>query len=359
METPPPLSPLHSTFASKIERWYAHHGRELPWRDIQDPYRIWISEVILQQTRVAQGYDYYLRFITAFPDVFALAAAEEDEVLRLWQGLGYYSRARNLHAAAKSIAEKGAFPTTYEEVRQLKGVGDYTAAAICSFAYDLPHAVVDGNVYRVLSRVFGIDTPIDTTEGKKEYAILATQLLNKNNPGLYNQALMDFGALQCTPLSPSCSSCPFLTSCVAYATQQVETLPVKSKRTAVKDRYFTYFYLHTSSHLFLYRRPSGDIWQGLYEPLLIEKTRADATEEVLQVLSQRVSLEQAQLRLVVQDVKHVLTHRRLHADCYLLTLPDDTPCPEGAIAVPLADRDEYAVPTLVAKLYKKIDTLLF
>ncbi|MBO5079694.1 MAG: A/G-specific adenine glycosylase, partial [Bacteroidaceae bacterium] len=183
-----------SEFADKLISWYKENKRDLPWRDTRDPYRIWISEIILQQTRVAQGYDYFVRFMQRFPDVFTLAEAEEDEVMKYWQGLGYYSRARNLHAAAKQIAEWGAFPTDYKEVLSLKGVGEYTAAAICSFAYDMPCAVVDGNVYRVLSRWLGIDTPIDSTEGKKQFALVASELLDQQHPATYNQAIMDFGA---------------------------------------------------------------------------------------------------------------------------------------------------------------------
>ena len=202
-------------FAEKLITWYEVNQRNLPWRETKDPYKIWISEIILQQTRVAQGYDYYCRFIQRFPDVFSLAEADEDEVMKYWQGLGYYSRARNLHAAARSIAGMGKFPETYEEVRKLKGVGDYTAAAICSFAYDLPCAVVDGNVYRVLSRWMGIDEPIDSTKGKKLFAGLADELLDKKRPALYNQAIMDFGAIQCVPSSPSCLFCPLNDSCVA------------------------------------------------------------------------------------------------------------------------------------------------
>ena len=195
-------------FATTIIDWYKENKRDLPWRDTKDPYKIWISEIILQQTRVVQGYDYYCRFMEHFPDVETLAKASEDEVMKCWQGLGYYSRARNLHEAARTIAEKGAFPVRYEEVRALKGVGDYTAAAICSFAYDMPYAVVDGNVYRVLSRWLGVEEPIDTGAGKKLYASLADEMMDKSRPALYNQAIMDFGALQCVPSSPSCLFCP-------------------------------------------------------------------------------------------------------------------------------------------------------
>lgn len=200
-------------FSEKLIAWYAENKRELPWRDTTDPYIIWISEIILQQTRVAQGYDYFLRFIHCFPNVTALAEAPEDEVMKCWQGLGYYSRARNLHAAAKSM--NGVFPATYEGVRALKGVGDYTAAAICSSAYGMPYAVVDGNVYRVLSRYFGIDTPVDSTEGKKLFAALADEMMDKSQPAVYNQAIMDFGAIQCTPQSPNCLFCPLVDSCSA------------------------------------------------------------------------------------------------------------------------------------------------
>lgn len=347
-----------TAFAAEIEKWYAEHGRELPWRDIADPYRIWISEIILQQTRVVQGYDYYLRFIEAFPTVFRLAAASEDEVMKMWQGLGYYSRARNLHAAAKSVAEQGRFPETYEGVRALKGVGDYTAAAICSFAYGLPHAVVDGNVYRVLSRVFGVETPIDTTAGKKEFAALARELLDEQRPGLYNQALMDFGALQCVPASPDCGRCPLGGMCRAFAERRVAELPVKSKRTAVKDRYLVYIYMCTPSQVFLHRRAAGDIWQGLHEPYLLEFAEPATADEIFRQVEKCVPMAGAKIEMVAKDVKHVLTHRRLHVDCYVLSLPEGIAPPEGYFAVPAEERDGYAVPALVSRLYEKIKSYL-
>ena len=224
------------TFAGKLIGWYGVNKRDLPWRGTKDPYRIWISEIILQQTRVAQGYDYFMRFIRRFPDVRSLAEADEDEVMRYWQGLGYYSRARNLHEAARSM--KGVFPDTYAGVRALKGVGDYTAAAICSIAYDMPYAVVDGNVYRVLARYFDMDVPIDSTEGKKAFAALAQELMDKQHAGTYNQAIMDFGALQCVPQAPDCPSCPLADTCQAYARGRVAVLPVKQHKPKVSDRYF-------------------------------------------------------------------------------------------------------------------------
>lgn len=228
-------------FSESLIRWYEQHRRELPWRETKDPYRIWISEIILQQTRVAQGYAYYCRFIERFPDVCSLAEAHEDEVMKMWQGLGYYSRARNLHEAARSLAGRGRLPETYKEVRAMKGVGDYTAAAICSFAYDMPCAVVDGNVYRVLSRWMGVDEPIDTAAGKKLFAQLADQLLDRKHPAVYNQAIMDFGALQCVPASPDCQVCPLADSCVALRDKRVEELPRKSHKVKTVNRYFRIF----------------------------------------------------------------------------------------------------------------------
>ena len=266
-----------SKFADILIDWYAENKRDLPWRETKDPYRIWISEIILQQTRVAQGYDYYIRFMERFPDVFTLADADEDEVMKYWQGLGYYSRARNLHAAARSIREAGEFPKTYEGVLALKGVGEYTAAAICSFAYDIPRAVVDGNVYRVLSRWMGIDTPIDSTTGKKLFAQLAQELMDKSRPALYNQAIMDFGALQCTPASPDCLSCPLADTCLALANRSVDTLPVKQHKTKVTNRFFNYIYVRTGGCTFIRKRTENDIWKNLYEPLLIE-TDTDLSE---------------------------------------------------------------------------------
>ena len=261
-------------FAPLLIDWYEHNKRELPWRQTQDPYKIWISEVILQQTRVAQGYDYYCRFIERFPDFHALAQADEDEVMKYWQGLGYYSRARNLHEAARSIDSQEYFPKTYAEVRALKGVGEYTAAAICSIAYDMPYAVVDGNVYRVLSRYFGIDTPIDSTEGKKLFAALADEMLDKKHPAVYNQGIMDFGAIQCTPQSPDCLFCPLVGSCSALSKGLVAKLPVKQHKTKTTNRYFNYIYVRAGAYTFINKRTGNDIWKNLFELPLIETPTA-------------------------------------------------------------------------------------
>ena len=241
--------------AATLIHWYAENKRELPWRETTDPYRIWISEIILQQTRVVQGLEYFNRFMLRFPDVRALAEAPGDEVMKYWQGLGYYSRARNLHAAAKEIVEKfgGEFPRNYSDVLTLKGIGEYTAA-ICSFAWKLPYAVVDGNVYRVLARIFGIDTPIDSNAGKKVFSGLAAELLDRRHPDLYNQAIMDFGAIQCTPKVPVCLYCPLRENCVALASGQVEKLPVKAGKSVVKPRYFNYLHIHCRGVNLLARR---------------------------------------------------------------------------------------------------------
>lgn len=229
-------------FANNILAWFQIHGRQLPWRETKDPYPIWLSEIILQQTRVSQGMAYWQRFIERYPKVEELAAASEDEVLRLWQGLGYYTRARNLHTAAQQIVNMGNFPRTLEEIKKLKGVGDYTAAAIASFAFDIPVAAVDGNVFRVLARYHGIETPINTTEGKKLFTALANDVLPTNQAASFNQAMMDFGATQCTPSSPRCQSCPLQETCVAYREDKVELLPNKLKKIKIKERHLIYIY---------------------------------------------------------------------------------------------------------------------
>lgn len=342
-------------FAAAVEEWYASHGRDLPWRGTDDPYRIWVSEIILQQTRVAQGYDYFMRFMERFPTVGDLAAASEDEVLRAWQGLGYYTRARNLHAAARTVVERGGFPRDYAGVRSLRGVGDYTAAAICSIAYGLPHAVVDGNVYRVLSRFFGLDDPIDTPAGRRRFAALADSLLDRRQPGLYNQALMDFGALQCLPRSPQCDACPLHAGCVAVRDGRVDKLPVKARSTRLSERFFAYVYVRIGSDILLHRRPPGDIWAGLYEPPLFEFDHRPEEEEVLSSPGLVPFMPgRGVWRCVARGVRHVLTHRVLTADFYSLSLPSLDSLPAGFIRVPEENRDTYAVPRLVARLYEKL-----
>lgn len=259
-------------FRKRLLDWHSGHHRPLPWKGERDPYKIWLSEIILQQTRVEQGLSYYEKLLTAYPTISHLANAPEDELLKHWEGLGYYSRARNLHATAQFVARQrnGRFPDTYAEIRALKGVGDYTAAAIASFAYDLPHAVLDGNVYRVLARFFGIDTPIDTPAARKIFAGLAQELLGSAHPGTYNQAIMDFGAGQCTPRQPACSQCPLQDQCVAFQTGKAGELPVKNKAQPRQERFFAYAVFYHRGHTWVRRRNSSDIWQNLYEFPLLE-----------------------------------------------------------------------------------------
>ena len=323
-------------FSITLLGWFRENGRELPWRQTRDPYAIWLSEIILQQTQVKQGWDYWERFMRRWPTVEDLAGATEDEVLREWQGLGYYSRARNLHFAARQIVALGHFPDTLEGIKALKGVGDYTAAAIGSIAFGLPAAVVDGNVYRVLARHFGIDTPINTTDGKKTFAALAQELLPEGEASEYNQAIMDFGALQCTPASPNCAVCPLMESCEAFRTNRVQELPVKLKTLKVRERHLIYVYVRCNGQTAIHRRGPGDIWQGLWEPWLVDSEAAVPLAAIL-------------LR---QHVKHVLTHRVLYADFYLLEVNERLSLPDDYIWIKESELDDYAKPRLIENLIK-------
>lgn len=341
-------------FADKLIAWYRRHRRELPWRETRDPYRIWVSEVILQQTRVAQGYDYYCRFIRRFPDVESLAGAGEDEVMRYWQGLGYYSRARNLHAAAKAVAGAGAFPTTFEGVRRLKGVGDYTAAAICAFAYDMPCAVVDGNVYRVLSRYLGVDEDAGTSKGKKLFAALAHEMLDKERPAEYNQAIMDFGALQCVPSSPDCGACPFAGECSAFRQGRVGEFPRKHRKPKPVDRYFNYMYVCAGAYTFIRKRMPGDIWQNLYEFPLVETEKAVTWPELSAMPAFRTLFAGKgilSVRPVASGVRHVLSHRVVHADCYAVELSDPGAELPGFRRILAEDFDKFPVSRLVSRFF--------
>lgn len=343
-----------SVFSKVLIDWYKENGRRLPWRELSDPYLIWISEIILQQTQVKQGYDYYLRFVERFPDVTTLASASEDEVMKYWQGLGYYSRARNLHAAAKSM--NGVFPTDYQGVLALKGVGDYTAAAICSFAYGLPYAVVDGNVYRVLSRYLGIDTPIDSTPGKKLFAATAQELLDQKHPDSYNQAIMDFGALQCTPKSPDCIRCPLADSCAAFATGTVNVLPVKQHKTKTTNRYFNYIYVRMGAHTFLHKRSGNDIWKNLFEFPLVESETLLSEEEFLRSDAFRAFLvpgEPITVRTMCREIKHVLSHRIIYANFYEVTLPEGSEAFNTFLRIDLNDLERYAVSRLMHLFIEK------
>lgn len=294
----------------QIIHWYRRNKRELPWRETNNPYFIWLSEVILQQTRVAQGLDYYQKFIKHYPTVCDLANASEQEILADWQGLGYYSRARNLHHAAKEIVAKhhGTFPTTYNEIKNLKGIGIYTASAISSFAFNLPHAVVDGNVYRVISRIFNIDTPIDSSEGIKIFQKIADELLGDSSPSEHNQAMMEFGALNCTPNQPNCNVCPINQYCLSNIKNTVHLRPVKKNKTKVKTRYFHYLHIQVKSEIVLTKRINKDIWQELYQFPLIEKLIPISDQEMKNELFQKYSSTNF---IKTKKTTHILSHQKL------------------------------------------------
>ncbi len=297
----------------------------MPWKGERDPYRIWLSEVILQQTRVAQGWDYYNRFIRKYPTIAKLAAAADTDVYKLWEGLGYYTRCKNLLATARTIVKErnGVFPDQYEDILSLKGVGPYTAAAIASFAYDLPYAVVDGNVFRVLSRYFGIDTPIDSTEGKKQFTALAQQVLAIKEPGAFNQAIMDFGATVCRPLSPVCSQCPLQKNCTAFSLGIVNRLPVKEKTLQRKTRWFTYFIFEHQQKVLVQQRTAKDIWQNLFEFYLLETGKQLPWEEknVLAWLQEQTGTTRALVKSISKIWVQELTHQQIRAQFIRISLP--------------------------------------
>jgi A/G-specific adenine glycosylase len=311
-------------FASSLVTWYLANARNLPWRHTRNPYLIWLSEIILQQTRVIQGLPYYERFAEAYPTVTDLANAPEEEVLRLWQGLGYYSRARNLHYTAKQVATElnGIFPTEYASLLLLKGIGKYTAAAISSFSAGQKVAVVDGNVYRVLARVFGVNQDITSPQGQRFFAGLAQELIPEQDPASYNQAIMEFGALQCVPVSPRCESCPLQSICQAYATGRQQELPVKSKKTKVRPRFFHYFVITDGlRYIWMNKRGPGDIWTGLYDFLLTEAQISQA-EPVPTELVSYILGSGGVLRTTGQVYKHVLSHQVIEAHFHEIVISD-------------------------------------
>lgn len=302
--------------------WYQINMRALPWRETNDSYKIWVSEVMLQQTRVAQSLNYYLKFIDKFPTVNVLAESSENEVLKAWQGLGYYSRARNLHEGAKSVValHNAKLPETYKEIITIKGIGEYTAAAILSIAYNKPYAVVDGNIYRVLSRLFAIDTPIDTTEGKKFFAKLAQNTLDCSRPAMHNQAIMEFGALHCTPTQPLCESCPLQHLCIAKQLNMQTELPVKSKKVKVRNRYFHYFHVKYRGHTYLSKREGDDIWKGLYEFPLIETSKDMELIDLMATDLFNAMFKDAEIvtHSVSNTIKHILSHQHIYAKFYVV-----------------------------------------
>lgn len=339
--------------SSILQRWYSQNLRDLPWRQTSDPYRIWLSEIILQQTRVVQGLAYYERFIKTFPSVNHLAAASTDEVLKLWQGLGYYSRARNLHKAAQQVVAGSwhdaagkavAFPTQYADLITLTGVGRYTAAAIASFSSGEAVAVVDGNVYRVLSRLFDIDTPIDTTTGQKTYAALAHELLDTQQAALHNQAIMEFGALQCTPTRPDCPQCPLIEKCMAYMHNTIEMRPVKAKKVKVRERHLHYYIIIEQQQVWVHQRKEGDIWQGLWE-FYHEEEQPNAQLEALPAITSF-------------DIKHQLTHQTLLCSFKVIQLNgSEFRLPVGYCKISWEEWQKKAVPKLISMANERISAL--
>lgn len=312
-------------FAQYLLKWYNIHKRDLPWRNTQDAYVIWLSEVILQQTRVNQGLPYFNKFLETYPTVQHLAAAEEQEVLRLWQGLGYYSRAKNLHACAKTIVSnwEGKFPTGYKNLLQLEGVGKYTAAAIASFAFNKKVAVVDGNVYRVISRVFGLSDDITSATGQAAFQQFADTLLPDTDSAEHNQAIMEFGALHCTPRQPLCDGCCFESFCFAKNNNVQHTLPVKSKKVKVIDRYFDYIVIRHKHLLLLRKRDKKDIWNGLYDFFLIESSKTKELETIIDRLQGLLPSSGTTITAISPVFKHILTHQRIFARFFLIDIGDE------------------------------------
>lgn len=351
-------------FRKELLEWFATNHRPMPWKGERDPYIIWLSEIILQQTTVAQGTAYFEKFSGRYPSVKDLADAPSDEVMKLWEGLGYYSRARNLHGTAKYINTelKGFFPTTYEDILKLRGIGPYTAAAIAAFAYDLPHAVLDGNVYRVLSRFFGIETPIDTTEAKHIFTELANKVLDKKRPADFNQAMMDFGATFCTPAKPKCVQCSLQTACSAFQTQKVDVLPIKSKKMVRRTRYFNYLVINEGDFVFIRKRVEKDIWQDLYEFPLVE------TENLVEILREdeltNFKIDKNELRLLKksQPFQQLLTHQKIIAIFWeyevLTSKTDGLLRGEDFLKIDRQNLTEYAFPkTIDIYLKEKVLTL--
>lgn len=344
-------------FTDKLLKWFQQNKRTLPWRETTDPYAIWLSEVILQQTRVNQGFDYYLRMLEAFPNVYALAQATETEVLKQWQGLGYYSRARNLHQAAQQIVNEldGQLPDTYDKLLILKGIGSYTAAAIASIAFNQPVAVIDGNVSRVLTRVFGWDIPIDSSHGKKQLTLLANELMDKKQPGNFNQAIMEFGALQCVPFNPVCGSCIFVNNCIAFKENIVSKLPVKAKKVVQRDRWFHFLIISSGSandcNILIHQRQKNDIWKSLYQFPLIE-TDGDATTETLAdhpFFQEHTAIAPYTIAPCSAIITHQLTHQRLFCRFHHIHSKETLDCSmkNGLSLVALSKLDHYPLPRLI------------
>lgn len=340
-------------FSEKIIGWYSQNKRDLPWRNSTDPYQIWLSEIILQQTRVDQGLSYYNKFIEQHPTIDSLANAPEKDILNLWQGLGYYSRARNLHFTAKHISKeyKGVFPNEYNEILSLKGVGEYTAAAISSFAYNLSYPVIDGNVYRVLSRIFGVENPIDSNEGKKVFKKLAAELIDDKNPATYNQAIMEFGALQCTPKKPNCEDCPFRLECYALKNELISVLPKKEKKIKQRNRYFNYLIIMDDDNIYMKERREKDIWIGLFDFPLLETTKQlDSFNQI------NATFKEYNLKLISRSEveKHILSHQKIYATFWLVSSDKKEKIKSKFTEISLKEINNYPVPKLIENYLNSI-----
>lgn len=344
-------------FAEVLLKWNKEKNRrQMPWKEEKDPYKIWLSEIILQQTRVEQGLDYYNRFIKAFPNIHQLASASDKKVFKMWEGLGYYSRCKNLLSTARYISKerKGRFPETFEEIKALYGIGPYTAAAIASFAFELPHAVVDGNVFRVLSRIFGIKEPIDSLIGKKKFFHLANELLYKKHPGIYNQAIMDFGAVLCKPKSPLCTTCPFQKYCFAFLNKKIGLLPVKEKKISIKHRWFYYLILEYRGKIAVRQRTDRDIWQHLYEFSLIETANEEDKDFVLKRAEKKELLKKGSYNLVSISTlfKQKLSHQLITGRFLKIKLEQKPIEMKDCIWVKGKEIERYAFPVFINQYLK-------
>lgn len=349
-------------FTPVLLQWYEQNHRNLPWRNTSDPYKIWLSEIILQQTRIAQGLSYYKRFVERYPTIFDLADASEDEVLKLWQGLGYYSRARNLHYTAQIITEDyhGVFPNTYQELKKLKGIGDYTASAIASICFDEPNAVLDGNVFRVLARFFGISTPTNTTEGRKIFKSKAQEYLDLSEPGKYNEAIMEFGALQCKPKSPLCMNCPLQNECIAFQQGKIKKLPIKLKKVKVRKRHFNYLvFVSKEGETFLQKRTGKDIWRNLYEfPLIESQDTLQKTAFMRNEALSSLCLKPEGVELFNEKViKHQLTHQQLWVKFWIIRIPNlrKYDFHRNTERIKTSEIDNFAIPAVIEKFLNIFD----
>ncbi len=341
-------------FSKILQIWYGKNRRLLPWRNTTNPYLVWLSEVILQQTRVNQGLEYYLHFAENYPTVHDLANATEEQILKSWQGLGYYSRARNLHFTAKYVSNElnGVFPNSYEELLKLKGVGEYTAAAIASFAFNKPHAVVDGNVFRILARYYNINTPINSSQGKKYFTKLANELIDSKNPGNHNQAIMEFGSLQCKPVNPDCNSCPLNNSCAALKEQTIDKLPVKEKKIKMRTRYLDYFYILDNKHTYINKRTKKGIWQNLYDFPCIEHTEETQEQDVIDSNNwQDLFGDKTEISTISSPIKHQLSHQTIYARFW--EIKTSAFLSDNYTKIPVKDINKYPLPRLIDSYINK------